>query len=531
MSATAVSSEAQPECVLGDSADGLASLAESSVDALVTDPPAGIGFMGKDWDSDKGGRVSWVAWFESVARECLRVMKPGAHGVVWALPRTSHWTATALEQAGFEVRDVITHHFGTGFPKSLNVSKAIDKRGGNAHLAKRIGSALREARELRGVTAVEADRLFCGGTSLYSWFEGRPAGQHIPTADTFAKIVQAWPEISSLAADVAEAERVVIGSEQVSGVGLPFAHDGKEHTERLITSNSTDAAKQWEGWGTALKPASEHWILIRKPLSGTVAANVQEHGTGALNIDATRIGGEERPIMERTTTVVGASSMSGVSTGATPSGQVTNLGRWPANLVLSHTEWCDEGGCLPGCPVALLDAQSGPAQSGAMKQSTIRRGTNEVYGKFTPGSAATAREIQASTGGASRFFYVSKPTTGEREENIRDLPRRSAGELVDRDEGSAGMSNPRAGAGRTSRGRANVHPTVKSIALMSWLIKLVAPPGGLVLDPFAGSGSTGVAALRLGYRFAGWERDPEYHRIATARIERALRGMQMGLPL
>ena len=140
-------------------------------------------------------------------------------------------------------------------------------------------------------------------------------------------------------------------------------------------------------------------------------------------------------------------------------------------------------------------------------------------------------EGHVDAGGASRFFYVSKPTTSEREENIRDLPKRSAGELVDRDEGSAGMSNPRAGAGRTSRGRANIHPTVKSITLMSWLIKLVTPPNGLVLDPFTGSGSTGVAALRLGNRFVGFERDPDYHRIATARIERALRGMQMGLPL
>lgn len=175
----------------------------------MTDPPAGIGFMGKDWDKDKGGRDHWIAWMTEVMRECLRVLKPGAHGLVWALPRTSHWTATALENAGFDIRDVVTHLFGTGFPKSMDVSKAIDKAAG----AERV------------VTDVPK-RTPDGKT----WLERRPNG--IPSQfDCFNK--------------------------------------PKEQTDRQCfeTAPATDAAKKWQGWGTALKPASEHWILKASQLT------------------------------------------------------------------------------------------------------------------------------------------------------------------------------------------------------------------------------------------------------------------------
>ncbi len=189
----------------GDSAWDLQELDDNTIDALVTDPPAGISFMGEDWDGDKGGRKQWIEWMTGIMSQCHRVMKPGAHGLVWALPRTSHWTATALEDAGFEVRDVVTHLFGSGFPKSLNVSKAIDKAAG--------------------------------------------------------------------------AEREVIGSK---GYLVPNIKGNKYNAAEgdsevyYITAPATDNAKKWDGWGTALKPASEHWILVRKPCSEkTVAARVQ----------------------------------------------------------------------------------------------------------------------------------------------------------------------------------------------------------------------------------------------------------------
>lgn len=195
-------------------------LRENSVDSMVTDPPAGIGFMGKAWDGDRGGRDDWVGSMANTFRECLRVLKPGAHALVWALPRTSHWTATALEDAGFEIRDIITHHFGSGFPKSLDVGKAIDRAAG-------------VEREVIGMRP-----RFPDGT--------RGAR---PRPEKFTN-------------------RYARGMADLGGLVE-------------VTAPATDAAKQWQGWGTALKPASEHWILARAPLAeSTIASNVLKFGTG-----------------------------------------------------------------------------------------------------------------------------------------------------------------------------------------------------------------------------------------------------------
>lgn len=357
----------------GDCLDVLRALPDASVDSVVTDPPAGIAFMGKAWDEDKGGRRQWIAWLAEVMGEALRVLKPGGHALVWALPRTSHWTATALEDAGFEVRDCLVHVFGSGFPKSMDVSKAMDKAAG--------------------------------------------------------------------------AEREVVGLSSRHGGGAcvfengGFATNGKP----TITAPATDLAKQWTGWGTALKPASEHWWLVRKPLIGTVAANVERHGTGALNIDASRVESSDtlvRPPVQRNNNAVFGHGL-GAGT------QIEPLGRWPPNILFAHGETCDGDSCENGCPVLQLDLQNN---------------------------------------GASRFFpvfrYQAKPSKSE-------------------------------------KGATNVHPTVKSIALMDWLIRLVTPLGGVVLDPFLGSGTTGVAAVKGGFGFIGIEREDEYLAIARARIEAA----------
>ena len=347
---------AAPTLHHGDCLDVLRTLPDASVDSVVTDPPAGIAFMGKAWDEDKGGRRQWIAWMAEVMAECLRVLKPGGHALVWALPRTSHWTATALEDAGFEVRDCLVHVFGSGFPKSHNL------------------------------------------------------------------------------------------------------------------------AKQWQGWGTALKPASEHWWLVRKPLVGTVAANVERYGTGALNIDASRVGtvAWKHP----GSPAVGTSAYGDY---AGSEARTHEGGRWPPNLLLSHTEDCVEGACADGCAVAEMDGQSG----------TTRSRVGKPRGSATSGDGwgmtATGAEY-ADSGGASRFFpvfrYQAKPSQSE-------------------------------------KGATNVHPTVKSIGLMDWLIRLVTPLGGVVLDPFLGSGTTGVAAAKGGFGFIGIEREAEYLAIARARIEAA----------
>ncbi len=347
----------------GDCLDVMRGMRKSSISAIVTDPPAGISFMGKDWDHHKGGRDAWVAWLADIMCEAYRVAKPGAHVAMWALPRTAHWTATALEDSGWEIRDRITHIFATGFPKSLDV--------GN-------------------------------------------------------------------------------------------------------------------GWGTALKPASEDWIIARKPLEGTVAANIQAHGTGAINIDACRVPGTLDGDPRRFAATDGG-SFNAFSDHAPV---VRSNGRWPSNLVLSHADDCVEE-CVEDCPVAELDAQSGNLPgSPAGVFTTIKRATGQIYGRGQ-GISKVGRDVfgYGGDGGASRFFttfrYQAKAPTRER-------PTHN------------GVS----------------HPTVKPLALMQWLVRLLTPPGGIVLDPFAGSGATVEACLIEGFGCVAIENEPSYLPLIVQRVIR-----------
>ncbi len=369
----------------GDALQAISTLAGESIDSIVTDPPAGIAFMGKGWDSNKGGRDNWVAWLRDIMREALRVLKPGGHALVWALPRTSHWTATALEDAGFEIRDVVTHLFGTGFPKSLT-----------------------------------------------------SASVEIPD----------------------------------------------------------DA-------GTALKPASEHWILCRKPLVGTVAENFARYGTGVLNIGACRIEGKQGP--DRSLGPPRRADNMALGAGNPRINPQSPLGRWPANVTLDDDA------------AALLDAQSGTRTGAHGSRGGYARGAGVHAGGQREGGGI----VPVSTGGASRFFYVAKGARAEKDAGLEHLPARAGGDVTGREDGAKGLDNPRAGAGRTGGAR-NHHPTVKSIALMRWLVRLITPPGGVVLDMFAGSGTTGVAALAEGCRFVGVEMSPEYIPILEGRIAHAL---------
>ena len=271
----------------GDCLEQLKTLDNNSIDSLVTDPPAGIAFMGKDWDKDKGGRDGWVAWMAEVMVEAKRVMKPGAHGFVWALPRTSHWTATALEDAGFEIRDVVMHVFGSGFPKSHNVSKALDK--------------------LAGVKGEEYVR----------------------------------PEFAARSNKKEQPKTQVIS--------------GKKG---VYNRPATPAAKQWDGWGTALKPAAEHWVLIRKPLDKgkTVAKNVLEHGTGGINVDASRVEASDADKKKTNRSAKGTyenhSDDTAFKLGGSPN---IDQGRFPANFICS------------GDARDVLDEQSGLLKSGDVK--------------------------------------------------------------------------------------------------------------------------------------------------------------------
>lgn len=434
-------------------------LGEGAVDAVVTDPPYELGFMGKRWDA------TGIAYDVDLWRAILRVLKPGGHLLAFGGTRTYHRMACAIEDAGFEVRDSLHWVYGSGFPKSLNVSKAIDERMG-------------------------AERPVLG-----------PNPNH-------------------------RAE---------SGVAYEGVYAGGNTGAATLTGSATPEAAAWDGWGTALKPAHEPIILARKPLSGTVAENVLAHGTGALNVDGCRLDTPPRPVGFR----YGGSEPTGSGVTLTGSSRDQSiardlanaergLGRWPANFVLSHGDECDvdgllDGQCAPGCPVAELDRQSGSSKSPPPSERG-RKGKRP--GGFGDVGAASGDPFPngpqyGDAGGASRFFYVAKPSSRERDYGCEGLPRKSRAEATDREEGSAGSMNPRAGAG-SKMGRANVHPTVKPIELMRWLCRLITPPGGIVLDPFLGSGTTGIAAVREGFSFVGIELSEEYMQIATARIRRAM---------
>jgi site-specific DNA-methyltransferase (adenine-specific) len=376
--------------MVGDCREVMAGLDDCSVDAIVTDPPYELGFMGKSWDS------SGIAYDLDVWRQALRVLKPGGHLLAFSGSRTYHRMVCAIEDAGFEIRDQIMWLYGSGFPKSHDVSKAIDREAGAERDV--VGEKIQRSSPFVGHHGDE-------GATKDVWRDERQGLHHIP-----------------------------------------------------ITAPATPEAEQWSGWGTALKPAHEPIVVARKPFKGTVAANVLAHGTGALNIDGCRVGTE-----------VGCKGdgRSGPSSGILGNGlngdrspPIAGLGRWPANVIHDGSD-----------------------------------------------------EITSGLGEASRFFYCAKAGRSERELGLDALDDK----ILNRTN-PGGMEHDPKWAPRI---RKNNHPTVKPVALMRYLCRLVTPPGGLVLDPFTGSGSTGKAAVLEGFRFIGVELSEEYAAIARARIAAA----------
>lgn len=447
---------AAPAFVLaGDCLDVLRTFPNASISAVVTDPPYGLskepdmievlrhwlaegetyrhkgsGFMGKSWDSFVPAPEVW--------REVLRVLKPGGHALVFSGTRTYDLTVLAMRIAGFEIRDQLAWLYGSGFPKSLDIGKAMDKNAG-----------LLGTQHRAFVVAGGGDRSL-----------GDPA------------------------------------KEFRSDYG--YVHEYK-----------SDEAQRWSGWGTALKPAQEPIVLARKPLIGTVAANVLAHGTGGINVDVCRIGSEggcRGATKGDTPGTALAGSVDGSLNGsfALP---VPGLGRWPANVILDEVA------------AKILDEQSGTlAKRGHAGPSKTDTDPVSCYGKFGASDCGDQFNYDKG-GGASRFFYVAKTSRAEREAGLDHLPKHSAGELTDREDGSDGIKSPRAGAGRTSAGRANTHPTVKPIALMRHLVRMITPPGGMVLDPYGGSGSTACAAVLEGFASTTVELTPEYIPLIEGRIE------------
>ena len=408
-----------------DCIEAMKAMPDNSVDSIVTDPPYELGFMGKSWDA------SGIAFNIEVWQEALRVIKPGGHLIAFSGSRTYHRMAVAIEDAGFQIRDQIMWVYGSGFPKSHNISKGIDKA---------------------------------------SDFEGE-----------------------------------VIGTEKIDiGIQGGSMHAGRQTNvvEREVVELSPDAAR-WQGWGTALKPAHEPMVLARKPLEGTVANNVLTYGVGGLNIDGTRVGSEQ----------MGGGSMPQMAAGDSIVGRnqgaerlendAIATGRFPANFIHDGS---DEVVAL--FPYSKSGAMSGEYNNTIMAQSNGNRDGKTI--KLTQ---------KASEGSAARFFYCAKASKRDRNEGLDGFEKKITNDNTP--PGTKGSNSPRAGAGRGGA-TANHHPTVKPTSLMQYLIRLVTPPNGIVLDPFMGSGSTGKACAYEGFDFIGIDQSAEYVAIAQARIDFAV---------
>ena len=393
------------EVYQGDMREVLATFAQDSVDSFVCDPPYGLSFMSKGWDRGVPGVEFW--------REALRVAKPGAHLLAFGGTRTHHRLMCAIEDAGWEIRDCIMWVYGSGFPKSHNIGKAMDKAAG-------------AEREVVGVVE-------------------RPS---------YDGATRTTPGVSSTE-----------GYGSIAG-------------ERFYpdTAPATDAARQWQGWGTALKPAWEPIIVARKPLEGTVAKNVLKHGTGGINVDGCRIEGIPPSVPQPRLRPDGNDSGHALGSGEGRNGAMSQAaGRWPANLIHDGSD-----------EVVGLFPQTAPARRNVVSDGRavpfMQAGDSATGG--TSGRHDPSNSHDDNGGSAARFFYCAKTS-------------------------------------KKDRGEGNNHPTVKPTDLMRYLVKLVTPPGGTVLDPFMGSGSTGKAALLEGMNFIGVDLDPEHVATATKRLSAA----------
>jgi len=453
----------------------------NSVDTIITDPPAGISFMGKEWDKDRGGRDNWIEWLGEVMAECFRVAKPGATALVWAIPRTSHWTALGIESGGWVIKDCIYHIFGSGFPKSTDISKQLDK----GHERRVVGINKVGSKERKG---------FKGDMAI-------------------------------------------------------MPHKSKT-IDLDITEPATPEAKLWNGWGTALKPAVECWWVAVKPNEGTYAGNALKHGVAGLNIDGGRVGFQNKEDEEESKgknqhskypkSVVRNAAKNGIyHQDLRPPEDYTAQGRFPANILLSCS--CDPPDRLPkevaeevykfekehpemdtgwfgdvirkvylshrehfiDCPVRMLDEQSGDIKAGYRKNPSTNKTTWFGSKKHIEGE----RGYQ-DKGGASRFFYVAKASKAERNMGLDYNPTDNSDKY-----------NGKFPCSKADKDKTNKHPTVKPLKLMEYLCTLTkTPTGGIVLDPFMGSGTTCMAAKKTGRNYIGIEKESEYVEIAKKRI-------------
>jgi DNA modification methylase len=500
----------------GDCLEVLKTMADNSVDSIVTDPPYGLSFMGKKWDYDVPSEDVW--------RECLRVLKPGGHLLAFAGTRTQHRMAVRIEDAGFEIRDMIAWVYGSGFPKSLDVSKAIDKQdAAEAQQARRY--RFTEWVRSTGLTSKQIDDAT--GTNMgghYTTAASQPAIMTREHLDAVRHLVGDVPQWVERECDTRSVEsenfkrREVVGKSDNGIAGGSGKHAGQEAAygfgaEFNITAPATEAAKQWQGWGTALKPALEPITVARKPFPGTVAANVLEHGTGALNVDGCRVGTNgETPKGSGKPCPNGNADMMSRAIGKAGGNVTPDAGRWPANLIHDGSE--EVVGLFP-----VTTSGSGKPRVEKTGDSTKSKTGGLGIEGGRPVGFETAQ--YTDTGSAARFFYCAKTSKKDRDEGCEGLEEKAYQSNAGPKEGSIEKYGYEEAAQRMKEKcvSRNHHPTVKPTDLMRYLCRLVTPPSGIVLDPFMGSGSTGKAALLEGFRFIGIERDEEYMKIAEARIK------------
>ena len=432
--------DARAEIKHGDCLAVMPTVAENSVDSIVTDPPYGISFMGKKWDYNVPSVDVW--------REALRVLKPGGHALIACGTRTQHRMAVNIEDAGFEIRDIVGWIYGSGFPKSLNIGKAVDKLQGNERES--IG-------EQRLTGNAGTPTKLKGGTYT--------AGVCI----------------------------------NMTGVKIPLTKGNSPH----------------EGYGTALKPAMELWTLCRKPLSEpTVAANVLKWGTGGINVDGCRVGTGDMLGRKNNVNPYGSNRTWSVSK-TPPQDNTENppQGRFPANLIHDGSD-----------EVVGLFPQSVGQQGDVKGTEPSHTGQNGIYGEF---NRTVSNPKRNDSGSAARFFYCAKASKAERNAGLEGFEEKQTWASQEKRESNS--FDVFESDGRSKTINKNHHPTVKPIALMRYLCRLITPPKGVVLDPFMGSGSTGIAAKLEGFGFVGIERDAEYCRIAEARIEHELRQPRLNI--
>lgn len=454
-----------------DCIEAMKAMPDNSVDSIVTDPPYELGFMGKSWDA------SGIAFNVEVWREALRVMKPGGHLIAFSGSRTYHRMAVAIEDAGFEIRDQIMWVYGSGFPKSLNIAKSIENKITTGSAAK------------NGFHKLEGERTGDGRIRMYDTVEEQG----------FRKV----------------------NPDQLGSFTLDA---------------TTPEAQQWDGWGTALKPAHEPMVLARKPLIGTVANNVLTHGTGGLNIDGSRVVAEgenfdnlkSRPIGKLNTRRNDETDEEfDVRVNESPEqlaalAKLKELGRWPANFIHDGSD-----------EVVALFPDTGKSTGGRIGKKSMGDVTNVPAGEYEAGDPG-----YGDSGSAARFFYCAKASKRDRNEGLEGFAGKEIGAKGN------GLARQCATCGASvldgcqcvdrtfvNPTRQNHHPTVKPTTLMQYLVRLVTPPNGTVLDPFMGSGSTGKACAYEGFDFIGIDQSAEYVAIAQARIDFAVADKSTELPL